>query len=257
MNKWIVLIFIFPALLPQCKEDEGIDYFTADKAKYYFSEVERLCNNDGGELWGENLYGPILLIDYRTRKLYSNVQDKEKLLKPKEGVFTGTFPREEVMNYAREFGGTLYAMAPVPDNEDHYRITSRCIHGLFHCYQIRKGFDSPDYNTSHMSDNTARLWLKLEWKALERAIRTGGETRSQAIRDALVFRSARREMYPKYTQEENKFENYEGLASFTYMMLATSSADEYFQKLLEQYRMIYDFRSYTFSYGFVDRKSVV
>ncbi len=251
MKRWTVLFFFLLLLFPQCKEDEGIDYFTVEKAKYYFSEVEKLCNEDNGKLWGENLYGPILLIDARTRKLYSNVQDKKGILKPKEDIFTGTYPREEVINYAKEFGGTLYAMAPIPEEEDYYRITSRCIHGLFHCFQIRKEIDTPDYNTSHMSDRTARLWLKMEWKALERAIRTSEETRKQAVRDALVFRAARRELYPKYVQEENKFENYEGLASFTYMMLSTGSRDQYLKTLLEYYHRIYDFRSYTFSYGFV------
>ncbi len=251
MKRCTILFIILPLFFTQCKQDESLEYFTVDKASYYFSEVEKLCNKDNGDLWGENLYGPILLIDTRTRKLYSNVQDKEGLLKPREDIFTGNYPREEVINYAKEFGGTLFAMAPVPEEEDYYRITSRCIHGLFHCFQIRKNIDTPDYNTSHMGERTARLWLKMEWKALERAIRTNGETRKQAIRDALVFRSARRELYPKYIQEENKFENYEGLASFTYMMLCTESREEYLKKLLEYYHRIYDFRSYTFSYGFV------
>ncbi len=251
MKRWIVILIILPLFFTQCKEDTGIEYFTEEKASYYFSEVEKLCNNDDGDLWGENLYGPILLIDTRTRKLYSNVQDNEGILKPREDIFTGTYPREEVINYAKEFGGTLYAMAPIPEEEDYYRITSRCIHGLFHCFQINKNIDTPEYNTSHMGERTARLWLKMEWKALERAIRTTGETRKQAVRDALVFRSARRELYPKYIEEENKFENYEGLASFTYMMLSTESRDEYLKRLLEYYHRIYDFRSYTFSYGFV------
>lgn len=251
MKRWMVLIASFPLLFTGCKEDTGIEYLTAEKAEYYFAEVEKLCDKDDGKLWGENLYGPILLIDTRTRKLYSNVADSGGILKPRGNIFTGTYPREEVINYALEFGGTLFAMAPLPEEEDYFRITSRCIHGLFHCYQIRKDIDTPDYNTSHMGERTARLWLKMEWKALERAIRTNGETRKQAVRDALVFRAARRELYPKYAQEENKFENYEGLASFTYMMLCTDSKDDYLRRLLEYYHSIYDFRSYTFSYGFV------
>jgi len=246
-----VLLFIISLILTQCNKQEGVEYFTPEKANYYFSEVEKLCNIDSGALWGENLYGPILFIDIETRKLYSNVQDEQGLLKPKENIFTGTFPREEVFNFSREFGGTMYAMAPLPKKEDYYRITSRCIHGLFHCFQKRKGIDTPDYNTSHMSERTARLWLKMEWKALERAIRTTGETRKQAVRDAMVFRSARRELYPKYAKEENKFENYEGLASFTYMKFISGSRDEYLEKLMEYYHMIYGYNSYVSTFGFV------
>ncbi len=245
------MVTLLLLILPGCVEEEGIGYFTVDKAKYYFSEVEKLCTLDNGKLWGENLFGPILFIDTHTRRLYSNTQDREGLLKPKDGIFTGTFPREEVITYAKMYGGTLYAISPIPEEEDFYTITTRCLHGLFHCYQIRKGIDTPDYNTSHMSERTARFWLKMEWKALERAIRSDGETRSQAIRDALVFRSARREIYPKYINEENKFENYEGLASFTYMILGNSSHEELLNKILESYNRIYDYRSYSFSYGYV------
>jgi len=250
MKGW-TFIFISILFLTGCGKEKGIEYFTPEKAAYYFSEVKKICKDDDGKLWGKNLYGPILFIDTKTRRLYSNVQDSQRILKPKGDIFTGIYPKEEVINYAREFGGTLYALAPVPDEEDYYTLTSRCIHGLFHCFQIEKGIDTPDYKTRHMGERTARLLLKMEWKALERAIRSPGEARKQAVRDALVFRSARHEIYPDYKKDENNFENYEGLASFTYMKLCTSSEKEYLEKLLDYYHMIYDFRSYTFSYGFV------
>ncbi len=58
--------------------------------------------------------------------------------------------------------------------EDEYRIINRAIHGLFHCYQESAGYTSSGYNTSNMDEKNARLWIKLEWKALRKAINSEG-----------------------------------------------------------------------------------
>ena len=49
-----------------------------------------------------------------------------------------------------------------------------------------------------MDEKEARLWIKLEWKALRKAINSTGEERQLAIRDALIFRGSNRELYHKY-----------------------------------------------------------
>jgi hypothetical protein len=116
--------------------------------------------------------------------------------------------------------------------------------------QLNNGLESSDYNPVHMNEKQARLWLKMEWKALEKAIRTKGETRTQAIRDALVFRYTRREIYPDYINEENKFENYEGLATFTFMYLGHNDTNAYTLAILEYLHNLYR-TSYAQSYGFV------
>jgi hypothetical protein len=102
-----------------------------------------------------------------------------------------------------------------------------------------------------MDEKNARMWLKLEWRALRNAINNDGEQRSQAIRDALIFRCTRRELYSKNLNEESKFENYEGLSTFTYSLLCTNSKDEFKTRLLEYLDRIYTFQSYTRTYGFI------
>ena len=47
-----------------------------------------------GALWGKNLYGPIMFIDRASRRIVANMPDKEGLLKGKDGVFTGVYPKE-------------------------------------------------------------------------------------------------------------------------------------------------------------------
>ncbi|MFZ2286063.1 MAG: hypothetical protein WAV93_03670 [Bacteroidales bacterium] len=239
-------------LLSSCDREKGLDWFSAGRAADYFRLVEEVCNNDDGSLWGENLYGPVMYVDIRNRAIYANVPDKEENLKARDGIFTGVLPKERIItNNMIEFGGVRYAMVPLPETEDRYRIVTRTVHSLFHCFQDRHGLKPSTFSTRHLNARNARLYLKLEWKALTYAIGTSGETRNQAIRDALVFRGARRELFPGAAEDENKFENYEGLTTFTYIKLCNSGPEEIRKRILEYLDRIYQNNSYAWGYGFV------
>ena len=247
------LLFIATIIvLSSCHKDKGLAWFSTDKAGEYFRLVEEVCNNDNGMLWGENLYGPVMYVDNSNRAIYANVADIEDNLKARDGIFTGVLPKERIItNSMIEFGGVKYAMVPLPDTEDRYRMMTRTVHSLFHCYQDRHGLKPSTFSTRHLNDKNARLYLKLEWKALTYAIGSSGETRNQAIRDALVFRGARRELFPEAITDENRFENYEGLTTFTYSKLCTSGPEELRKRLLEYLDRIYQNNSYAWGYGFV------
>jgi len=138
MSKWLILLFLI--LLSACREENVNIYFTPEKASAYFREVEEICNRDNGKLWGRNLYGPLMFVDRPSRRIFANMPDKGGILKLKDGIYTGTFPRELIVdNIATEFGGTLFSVAPLPPEEDNYRITTRAIHGLFHGFQKSAG----------------------------------------------------------------------------------------------------------------------
>ncbi len=240
-------------ILASCQNKENAFWFNAAKAKEYFSIVEEICNSDNGRLWGENLFGPVMYVDGHSRTLYANFPDKEGLLREKEGVYSGILPKERIIaNNLIEFGGVKYAMVPLPEKEDRYRMSTRTIHSLFHCFQDRHGLKPSTFSTRHLNEKNARLYLKLEWKALTNAITSSGERRDQAIRDALVFRGARRELFPTAITDENKFENFEGLTTFTYIKLYTSGPQEKRTRILEYLDRIYQNNSYAFGYGFVN-----
>jgi hypothetical protein len=248
MKKWIffpVILFLF-----SCKGKQPESFFTPEKAIQYFKEVEIACNRDNGKLWGKNLYGPVIFIDRNTRRIIANFSDDEGLLKEKDGIYYGTYPKELIIkNGAVTFGGKLFGMAPLPAEDDEYRIVNRAIHGLFHRYQEMEGFTSSGYLTMNMDEKNARVWIKLEWKALRKALNSQGEDQELAIRDALVFRGANHEFYQKYIKDEVKFENYEGLATFTYTLLSTNTPDEFSQRLMENLDRFYSMQSYSRSYG--------
>jgi hypothetical protein len=52
----------------------------------------------------------------------------------------------------------------------------------------------------HAADG--RYWVRLEWRALARALRGFGEARRLPVRDALSFRQARRMLYPAGVEDE-------------------------------------------------------
>jgi hypothetical protein len=246
------IIFLVLISLIGCKEKVADTYLTPEKVIRYFKEIEAACNRDNGKLWGKNLYGPLMIVDRSTRKIFSNCQDDEGLLKEKDGIYTGIYPSELVINnLATTYGGTLFAMAPLPAEEDEYRIISSSIHSLFHRFQETIGFISSGYNTTNMDEKNARLWIKLEWKALRKALNSTGDEQLLAIRDALVFRGSNREFYQKYASDETKFETYEGLARFTLILLSTNSPEENLKRLLEYLDRIYSVQSYSRSYGSV------
>ena len=250
MKKWI----IFPVLLMliSCKGKNSESYFTTDKASQCLKDIEEICKRDNGKLWGKNLYGPIMFVERVTRRIVANQPDNEGILKSKDGVYTGIYPKELVLSNAPvKFGGTQFAMVPLPEEEDEYRIKTRTIHSLFHLFQKNEGVIASTFNLTNMDEKEARLWIKLEWKALRKAINSQGEERQLAIRDALIFRGSNRELNRKYATDENRFETYEGLATFTYTLLCTNSPEEFKSKLFENLARIYSMQSYARSYGFI------
>jgi len=151
MKKWI--IFSLLLILINCKGKKNESYFTTEKASVYFKEIEQICNRDSGKLWGKNLYGPIMFVERVTRRITSNLPDNEGLLKYKDGVYTGLYPKELILSNAPvKFGGTQFAMTPLPEEEEMYRIKTRAIHSLFHRFQENEGVASSPFNENNMDE---------------------------------------------------------------------------------------------------------
>lgn len=242
--------FTLLLILTGCKEKVTESYFTTEKATASFRKIEAICNRDSGRLWGVNLYGPMMFVDRTSRKISSNQIDNNSLLKQKDGIYTGIFPKENLITTsAVTFGGTLFGIAPLPPEEDEYRIITRAIHSLYHRHQQMIGIKPEYFNVVSMDEREARTWIKLEWKALRKAIEADGEEQSVALRDALIFRGSARELFPKYADMQNRFENYEGLATFTYTLFASESETDYKKRLFEYLDRIYAMQSYARSYG--------
>jgi acetyl esterase/lipase len=60
-----------------------------------------------------------------------------------------------------------------------------------------------------------RVWLRLEWRALARALGQSGEDRKRAVSDAAAFRLKRRSQFAGAAENERREEIAEGLAQYT------------------------------------------
>ena len=250
MKKWILYITLL--FIAGCGEEKPESYLTPEKALEYFSSIESICNLDSGRLWGKNLFGPIMFVDRTSRKIIANQADIEGVLNKEDGIYTGLFPKELIINNAPvNFGGTIFALAPLPGEEDSFRIKSRAIRALYQCMQQSSGIAPTFFNLNNMDEREARLWRKLEWKALRKALNSEGDERKLALRDALIFRGSNRELYFKNAADQNRFETNEGLATFTYTLLCTSSCEEFKSRLFENLDRIYAMQSYARSYGYI------
>jgi hypothetical protein len=105
------------------------------------------------------------------------------------------------------------------------------MHELFH--RVQPGLDCCRWpatpkagENSHLDSLEGRYWMRLEWRALARALGASGDARSSAIADALSFRAARYQRFPEAAGAEHVVEINEGIATYTQYVTGTVSAEE-------------------------------
>ena len=186
------------------------------RAQEYFKEAQALCERDGGRLWGVPICAPMVIADRRTQTIATSQPAPE-----------GARPRVlGLVNAPVEWGGTKWA-AYVWDDVASKTPRDRkelFLHEMFHGVQPQLGLGAPALATEHLDAMDGRYWLRLELRALARALRESGEQRNLALRDVLAFRQARRMLYPASVEDERAQEITEGLAAYTGTVLAAESA---------------------------------
>jgi hypothetical protein len=196
------------------------------RAQEYFKDVQTLCERDGGRLWGVSLCGPMIIGDMRTQT-FATSQPPPDAPRPR---LVG------LVNAPLDWGGTTWG-AYVWDflvNATPRRRNEILLHELFHGVQPRLGLSVPAVASEHLDALDGRYWLRLEWRALARALRESGARRKLAVRDALAFRQARRKIYPASAESERATGITEGLASYTGTVVAAPSASEAIASAVEQ-----------------------
>jgi acetyl esterase/lipase len=186
------------------------------RAQEYFKEAQALCERDGGRLWGVSICAPMVIADRQTQTIATSQPAPQ-----------GPRPRLlGLLNAPLEWGGarwTAYMWQDVVNRTPRER-NELFLHELFHGVQKQLGVAAMALDSEHLDAADGRYWLRLEWRALARALRESGEPRRLAVRDALAFRQARRMLYPGGVDSERGQEITEGLASYTGTVLAADSA---------------------------------
>jgi hypothetical protein len=208
----------FLALVVVCHASPAAAQVDQQRAQEYFKEAQALCERDGGRLWGVSICAPMVIGDARTRTFATSQQ-------PPEG------PRPQIIGLVNgpvQWGGTMWA-AVTWDTIANWPARTRgelFLHESFHIVQPALVVNGPAGANEHLDSVDGRYWLRLEWRALARALRDSGELRLQAVREALAFRQARHTRYPDKVESERVLYVTEGFASYTQTVLAAPSESD-------------------------------
>ena len=220
MTRVIVFLYLLGGVAPP-----AVAQVDQQRAQEYFKEAQALCERDGGRLWGVSICAPMVIADRRTQTLATSQPAPE-----------GARPRLlGLVNAPVQWGGATwgaYVWDDVANATPRHRMEI-FLHELFHGVQPQLGVIAPANATEHLDVADGRYWLRLEWRALARALRDSGEQRNLAVRDALAFRQARRLLYPASVEDERGQEITEGLAAYTGTVLAAESAPDAIVRALE------------------------
>ena len=195
-------------------------------ARTYFLEAEAVVRRDAGALWGIPLSGPLIFGDPVTREVVAERGDTAGVLRRAGPVWTGTMPADRnVANTAQEWGGVQWITIRWPppagdDAEARARRAELFAHEMWHGIQARLGIPMDDPTNAHLDEREGRIWLRLEARALRRALETSGEARRKTLNDALRFRAARHAKFEGAAAAEGQLERHEGMASYTGLRLS-------------------------------------
>jgi len=189
-------------------------------AEQYFKEAQALCERDGGRHWGVSLCGPMVIADAATGTIATS-----------QPAPAGDRPRElGFVNAPVQWGGitwSAYVWQMIPkDQGERGRLF---MHELFHCIQPRLGLTTGGSGlseNSHLDSLEGRYWMRLEWRALARALAASGAARTSAIADALAFRAARHQRFPGAADREHPVDINEGIPTYTQYVLGSDGPQD-------------------------------
>jgi hypothetical protein len=203
-----------------------------DSIAVYFREIQA---NTAlyKDLWNMDIYGPVLLVNPGTRKLYANYPDSAGVLKRDGKIYTGLLPVNiNIANTSIKWNGRSWAMIilPLPDDrEDRLNLLS---HELFYRSQPALGFRMSNAENDHLDKREGRVYLRLELEALRQAMtaKTISDTHNH-LANALFFRKTRYSLFPEAATSENLMELNEGLAEYTGTIMSGRTDQEIIKHL--------------------------
>ena len=225
--------------------------YSADEIVTFFNQI-REATESHTTLWDKDIYGPVLLVDPQTREAFANVQDANKELTTKDGVFVGILPRElPVSNTDITWNGTRWAMLELPLPEKRYDRIDLATHELFHSAQPSLGFKPLREENNHLDLKDGRIYLRLELAALEAALRANRLNKSEEhLRNALIFRKYRQMIYRGSQVSENSLEILEGLATYTGQIMSGRDKWEWREYLIHRINSFEETPSFVRSFAY-------
>jgi len=249
--KYLIVLFI---IFFQCNLfSQSNEEYSEEEIANYFRLAKKLSDLDNGKLWGKKLYGPIMLVNPDTRKIYTNYPDKNAKLKSvSEDLFIGKLDNDELFaNTATTWNGVYWTQLMLSSlNKSELDKGALLMHECWHRIQDSTGFSGASSNNNHLDELNGRIYLQLEWKALLKALKEK-ERKLFHIENALIFRNYRRSLFEGSAANENKFEMHEGLAEYTGFTLSTMPIDTIIVRLEKRIGWVTPTRKYSNSFAYI------
>ena len=192
-------------------------------------DAKSACEADAGTLWRRSLCGPIALVDRQTHLVIANDTVAGKHFLRLGDAYVTTLPENQyVANTSFPWGGRTWTMVALPLPKDRYARADLVMHEVFHREQEALGLRQPDALNNQLDMRPGRTWLRLEYRALARALESlpDQKTPLHHIESALLFRAQRRSLYPGSDSLEATLEIQEGLPEYTGQRLAMQLTGE-------------------------------
>ncbi|MDR2237856.1 MAG: hypothetical protein LBE92_17165 [Chryseobacterium sp.] len=217
--KKIFSVFLF--IISAAVSAQKAEIQNSEQISDYFDEIKTAAQR-GAELWNQDLYGSILLVEPKTRQLYSNEADTDKTLKEQGAIYSGKLPDHiNIANTSIVWNGKTWAMIMLPLPENKYDRINLLAHELFHRVQASLGFVQSNKESIHLDQKDGRIFLRLELEALTKAILSDSKKEQKTyLTDALTFRKYRNSLFPESAAMENQLELNEGLAEYTGLIIS-------------------------------------
>ena len=223
MRQTSILILLFMMSIQNKMMGQGQNV-SNDDISTFFNEIKMASKKNVG-LWDKEVYGPMLLVEPKTRKVFANEPNGTGLLNLGEGMYSGILPDEiNIANTAMDWDGKRWAMVMLPLSQNKEDRVGLLAHESFHRIQPSLGFELNNTESNHLDQKDGRIYLRLELEALKKALQSTSEKEQQGyLAHALVFRKYRHSLYEGSGSKENSLELNEGIAEFTGVMMSGRS----------------------------------
>ena len=139
-------------------------------------------------------------------------------------------------------------LLPLPN--DPFARISLLAHESFHRIQPDLGLSASDEPDPALDSEAGRLWMRMELRALARALRSDGTAGRQGAADAMLFRTYRDELCPGTARMEAAMEKQEGLAEYTGVFIALRETGETVSREARMVESFEDSNAFARSFGY-------
>jgi hypothetical protein len=191
-------------------------------AAKYFDEITAFCKKSDATLWPVKACRPTVFVEPASRSAMLNSIDPDKKFTNAGEIFIGQLPLNlPVANTSIVWGEQKITMLIWPLPTEQRARLALFAHESFHGIQSDLGLTASGATNAHLDDEQARVMLRLEWRALAKALlASDGKSRRAALQAALSFREKRFAQFSTAAKEEAAMEAHEGLAEYTGIALA-------------------------------------